>query len=99
MLKQIRNYILIAVAIGAFYFLLSHHFLFTSFTDYIVLKKSELTFRNTFVSLKQQSPEKILSIDALRDAGVEDILLERGMVTEERLNQILDRIDAQESKQ
>ncbi len=99
MLRQIRNYILIALALGAFYFLLSHHFLFMSFKDYTLLKKSELTFRNTFVSLRQQSPEKILRVDALRDAGVEDILLEKGMVTEERLHQILDRIDAQESGQ
>jgi hypothetical protein len=96
MLQKIRNYVLIALAIGAFYFLLSHHILFTSFRDYNLLNKSELSLKYTFVSLKQQSPERILRINELRDAGVEDILLERGMVSEEKLYKILDDIDAQE---
>lgn len=98
MLQKIRNYILIALVIGAFYFLLSHHFLFTSYNDITFLKKSELTFKYTFVSMKQQSPERILRINELRNAGVEDFLLEKGLVTEDRLNKILYDIDAQESE-
>jgi hypothetical protein len=96
MLKQIRNYVLIVLVIGAFYFLLSHHFVFTSFDDITLLKKSERTFKYTFISLRQQSPRKILRIDALRDAGIEDLLLEKGVVSEELLDRILDEIDAQE---
>lgn len=98
MLRQIRNYLLIALAIGAFYFLLSHHFVFTSFRDISLLKKNELSLKYTFFSMKQQSPERILRIAELRDAGIEDLLLQKGMVSEERLNQILDDIDTQESK-
>jgi hypothetical protein len=49
--------------------------------------------------MKQQSPEKILRIKELRDAGIEDLLLEKGMVSEERLDKILDDIYAQESEQ
>ncbi len=99
MLKQIRNYVLIALVIGAFYFLLSHHFLFTSYSDITLLKKSELTFKNTFVSLRQQSPKQLLRINALRDAGIEDLLLEKGLVSEVKLNRILNELDAQESGQ
>ena len=94
MLRQIRNYVLIALVIGAFYFLLSHHFVFTSIHDITMLKKDELTLKYTFFSMKQQSPERILRIDELRDAGIEDLLLERGMITEDRLYKILDEIDA-----
>jgi hypothetical protein len=99
MLQKIRNYVLIALAIGAFYFLLSHHIIFTSFRDFSLLKKNELTFKYTFFSMKQQSPERILRINELRDAGIEDLLLEKGMVSEERLDKILYDIDAQESEQ
>jgi hypothetical protein len=98
MLQKIRNYVLIALAIGAFYFLLSHHIIFTSLHDFNLLKKSELSLKYTFFSMKQQSPERILRINELRDAGIEDLLLERGMVSEQRLDKILDDIYAQESK-
>lgn len=98
MLRQIRNYVLIALAIGAFYFLLSNHFIFTSIHDITLLKKNELSLKYTFFSLKQHHPSKVMRIDELRDAGIEDILLEKGIVTEKRLNQILDDIDALESK-
>jgi hypothetical protein len=99
MMQKIRNYVLIALAIGAFYFLLSHHVIFTSFRDFNILEKNELTLKYTFFSMKQQSPEKILRIKELRDAGIEDLLLEKGMVSEERLDKILDDIYAQESEQ
>lgn len=98
MVQKIRNYVLIALAIGAFYFLLSHHIIFTSFRDFTIFKKSELTLKYTFFSMKQQSPERILRIKELRDAGIENILLEKGLVSEQRLDKILDDIDAQESK-
>lgn len=98
MLNKIRNYALIALAIGVFYFLLSHHFIFTSFKDFDLLKKKELTLKYTFFSLKQVTPTTVLRIDELRDAGIEDILLERGLVTEDRLNFILDQIDSQEAQ-
>lgn len=99
MVQKIRNYVLIALAIGAFYFLLSHHIIFTSFRDFTLLNKSELSLKYTFFSMKQQSPERILRIKELRDAGIENLLLEKGMVSEQRLDSILDDIEAQESGQ
>jgi hypothetical protein len=97
-LNKIRNYALIALAVGAFYFLLSHHIIFTSYKDFDLLKKKELTLKYTFFSLKQVMPTTVLRIDELRDAGIEDILLERGLVTEDRLNHILDQIDSQKAQ-
>jgi hypothetical protein len=93
MLTRLKQYFWIAIAIAAFYFLLSHHFILFSFTDFELLKKQELTLEQTFVSLKQAKPMEVLKIDALRDAGIENILLDRGVVSEKRLDQILDQID------
>jgi TPP-dependent pyruvate/acetoin dehydrogenase alpha subunit len=98
MLQKIRNYILVALAVGAFYFLLSHHIVFTSHRDFNLLNKSELSLKYTFFSMKQQSPERILRIVELREAGIEDLLLEKGLVSEERLDKILDDIAAQEEE-
>lgn len=96
MLIRIRNYALLAIALGAFYFLLSHHFIFTTFKRRpMLLKKNELTLKYTFFSLKQVAPETVMRIDMLRDAGIENILLEQGLVTEERLDKILEQIDSQ----
>jgi len=93
MLTRIKHYILIAAAIAAFYFLLSHHFIFSSFTDFDLLKKQELTLAYTFYSLHQHSPIETLRIEPLRKAGIEDIMLDRGMVSETRLNTLLNMID------
>ena len=93
MLSRLKRYLLLAMAIAVFYFLLGHHIIFTSFTDFDLLKKSELTLKYTFFSLKQANPTQVLRIEALRNAGIEDIMLERGLITEERLNQILTNIN------
>ncbi len=93
MLNEIRNYILIALALGAFYFLLSHHIVFTSVRHFDLLKKNELSLKYTFFSMKQVSPERVLRIPELRDAGIENIMLDMGIVTEDRLDDILEQID------
>jgi len=93
MLSRLKQYILIAAAIGAFYFLLSHHFIFYSFKDFDLLNKQELTLKYTFYSMAQANPAETLRIKPLRDAGIENIMLERGIVSEKRLDEILDQID------
>jgi len=95
MLSRMKQYILIAAAIAAFYFLLSHHFIFSSFTDFDLLKKQELTLAYTFYSIRQHSPIETLRIEPLRKAGIENILLDRGLVSEERLNTLLNQLDSQ----
>lgn len=96
--KRLKSYVLIALGIGAFYFLLSHHIIFSSFRDFDLLKKEELTMKYTFYSLRSTPIEEILENDTLIDAGIEDILLKRGLVTEERLDQLLERIDARRAQ-
>ena len=96
MLDRIKHYVLIAAAIGAFYFLLSHHFIITSWRDFDVLKKNELTLAHTFYSIRQSPPEETLKIEALRNAGIGDWMVEHGMLTEEKLSNILWKIELEQ---
>ncbi len=93
MIARLKKYFWIGLVIAAFYTLLSHHFIFYSHTDFDMLKKQELTLEYTFFSMMQSTPEIVLRIDVLRDAGIEDLMLERGMLSEQKLQQILNKID------
>lgn len=95
MLSRLKQYVLIGAAIYAFYFLLSHHFIFTSLTDFELLKKQQLTLKYTFFSLKQATPEAVMRITELRDVGIGDVMVAKGMVTQERLNDIQRKIESQ----
>ena len=75
----------------------SNHFLFSSLTSFDRLKKQELTFKYTFFSISQNDPETALRIDELREAGIGDYYLEKGMLTEEKLDKILFQIEAEQN--
>jgi hypothetical protein len=89
MLSRLKQYLIIGLVIGGFYFLLSHHFVFTSLTDFDLLKKNELSLQHTFFSLKQITPEAALRITEMREVGLGDLMVEKGMLTQEKLNAIL----------
>ena len=95
MLQRIRNYLIIAILIGIFYFLLSNHILFNGVTDYRFLPKSELTLKDTFVSLKSNDPETLLRKEGLRASGIDELLIEMGLLTRARANALLRRIDSE----
>ena len=92
MWSRLKSYLWIGLAFGSLYFLLSHHIIFYSLKDFDLLKKQELTLRYTFYGLRQHTPLETLRIKELRDAGIENLMLDEGIVTEEKLNQILRRI-------
>lgn len=95
MITRIRNYALIALGIGAFYFLLTHHFIFRSFTNFDLLDKTEPTLKYTFISIRQLNPYKLLSDKNIRDAGFAEYMLDNGLVREDALDRILTRIEAE----
>jgi len=95
MASRIKQYVFVALILFGFYYLLSHHFIFTSWNSFDILPKEELTLKYTFYSLKQARPEVVLRIDELRDAGIGEILVDKGMVTEDRYDQILRKIDSE----
>lgn len=93
MLQRLRNYLLLAIIVGIFYFLLSHHVLFSSPTSFNILTKSELTLKNTFVSLRTTPPETLLRNDALRASGVDELLVDLGLASQKEINRLLRKID------
>ena len=78
--------------IGALiYSLLSFHIIFFNWDEISFLKKSRLTLRYTFYMAGGKSGKNIMSIDQLRRAGIGDLLVEEGKITEEEKEFLLDK--------
>lgn len=82
MLTRIKQYIFIALILGAVYFFLSQHIIFYG-KDFYLLKKQDLTFDYTFFSLREKTADKILKIEPLRNAGIGNILVDLEIITDE----------------
>jgi len=96
--QRIKQYILIAIAFGILYFFLSNHILFLG-TDITLLKKGKLSLNQTFVSISPgefTGPEDILLIDVLRRDGVGDILVKKGLLSDEKRWELEDQYDAED---
>ena len=93
MVQRLKQYIIIALIIVAFYFVLSHHFVFSSLTSIEIVKKKELSLSDTIISLTSEDPKDLLKIEALRESGIGDMLMEKGFFSEKEINKILREID------
>jgi len=80
--KTIKKYILIGLLAYGAYFVMDHHFLFEG-SNFYMLKKSEPSLKYTFFNMTERKVESIMKIDALRQDGVGDLLVELGKITEE----------------
>jgi len=95
MKKRIKQYILIAVAAAAFYFVLDNHFIIEG-RHLHLLKKTTLNLHDTFVSLDNKRAESVLRNDRLREAGIGDLLVELGKISEEKKSRLESKFDYQE---
>jgi len=87
MKQRLKQYLLIALAAAAVYFLLDNHFIMKKNRFYL-LQKISLNLHDTFVSLDNKRPETIMENDDLRDAGIGNLLVELGMLTDEKKSQL-----------
>ena len=87
---RIKQYLLIAVAAVALYFVMNNHFIFYG-TQVHLLKKSSMHLHYTFFSIKEKKPDNIMKIDYLREAGISDLLVELGIINEEQRSQLESR--------
>jgi len=94
MLGEIKKYLIIAVIGGALYGLLSYHFLYFGKMDVVPLKKVKLTLEETFVDIGDianaefRGPEYFLEVDDLREAGIGEVFVDKGIITEEQRYQM-----------
>ena len=82
MATRIKQYLLIAVAIAVGYFIMSNHIIFDG-RDWYLLEKTSLHLHYTFFSISKKKPDTIMKVDELRDAGIGDLLVEIGKISNE----------------
>ena len=85
MKKRIKSYIFIGIFLALGYFIASYHIIFYKINnniDFDLLKKSYLTLEYTFFNVTTKRPENIMKIDLLREAGIGDLLVDIGKLTE-----------------
>jgi len=88
-----------ALGIGAgygLYLIASYHFIYFGSQNIKLLKKKQMTFSSTFYSAALKSPETILRNEVLREAGLADLLVEEGYLSEERKEHYLSKIEEEE---
>jgi hypothetical protein len=101
MKKRITGFIIFAAICGIVYFLLSQHIVFYTGGEekkITLLPKSTLTLDETFVSLETgeyAGLEDVLKRSTLRDDGLGDIMVEWGLVTDDELAKMLNKIDSE----
>jgi hypothetical protein len=91
----VKRYIWWVILGAAFYFVLSYHFIIIG-RGVKLLKKSEITLEYTFYSTKGKRVATILAVDELREDGIGDLLVERGMITEEELEKLIEKYEEEE---
>ena len=90
MAQVLKKYFLYAIITACIYMLLAYHFVYTGGENvniknsFRMLKKEKLNLRYTFFSVQKKKPDTIMKIDALREAGIGDILVEYGIITENK---------------
>jgi len=90
MQNGLKKLIIWAVILLCGYFILSNHFIFIG-SSVQLLKKSRLTLEYTLFSTQGKSVESIMNVDVLREDGIGRLLVEKGMITEDKLVTILER--------
>ena len=81
-----------AIIGGIIYFFLSYHIIYIN-KNVKLLKKSELTLEYTFYSAELKTDKTVLSIDALREDGIGDLLVEMGRLSEEEMKSLVEEIE------
>jgi len=87
MIKRLKQYALIAAAGFLIWGVLAHHFVFEGHNVHL-LKKEELNLHDTFVSLYNYKPDALLKNDRLRKAGIGDLMVEIGMISDDEKSRL-----------
>ena len=92
MKQRLKQYLLIALATAALWFMLDNHFVFLG-RQVHRMKKSSLDLHDTFFSLNIKRPETVLKNARLREAGIGKLMVELGLLSEEKKDQLESKYD------
>jgi hypothetical protein len=87
MKQRLKQYLLIALAAAALYFVLDNHFVMKK-NRFFMLQKTSLNLHDTFVSLDNKRPATVMENEDLRDAGIGDLMVKLGMLSEAKKSQL-----------
>lgn len=96
MKKKIISTVMLVVILGVSYFFFKHHLVFYGSNVKLLKKQGKLTLNQTFVSVEDnefRGPKDFLMDDALREAGLGEVLVEYGILTEDELEILLEEIE------
>jgi hypothetical protein len=90
-MELVRKIVLWGSLAAALYVLLAFHYIYFGGMKVKMLKKSKLTLIETFTDLSSKaiSNKKILQNEALRDAGLADLLVDMGRMSEKEREKIM----------
>jgi hypothetical protein len=90
-MELVRKIILWGSLAAALYMLLAFHYIYFGGMRVKMLKKTNLTMMETFTDLSSGAitNKKILQNDALRDAGLADLLVDMGRMSEKERESIM----------
>ncbi|QTA82556.1 Uncharacterized protein dnl_49330 [Desulfonema limicola] len=98
MRDRIIKFIIVCAVGYALYFVLAHHIIMFG-RDFVVLKKEKLDLGHSFYSpgdrkeIMYKGLDNMLMNEDLRNAGLGELLVERGLISEEELEGALNKID------
>ena len=95
MTQRLKQYLLIGLAATVFYFILDNHYIVDG-REIHLLKKTSLHLHETFVSISNERPQTVLKNDILREAGIGELFVELEMMTEDEMNRLVSKYDAEE---
>jgi len=78
----VKKILIVAIIAAVLYFLLGYHYVYLGGKSVKMLKKTEYTLKYTFFSTMKKSTQSMLSIPELWNAGIGELLLNEGVITE-----------------
>ncbi len=94
----LKKIITIGIICAISYMILAYHYIVID-NSIKLLKKSELTLKYTVFSTKGKSAEKVLEVPELWDDGIGDLLVKAGKISEEGLEKIRMKKEAEEEEE
>ena len=88
MRTRIRNFLLLAIVVAGGYGAMSYHIIFDGWDFPYFLEKTSLHLHETFYSISRKKPETIMREEHLCKAGIGQLLVDLGEISEEKKYQL-----------